>query len=479
MNELPELPFEKVLSYLSLEEVIKLRAVSRSCLWKIDNYKVKRLFYSKVPTEHILEKHRWINGAFAYNFIVSTKFESFFKTFGQTIFSHLRHLRLYEPDFHAGSRTTFTRTLNSFVQLEELDLICKWNYLIDSKQKRRQLKLNLPMLKSVQFEHVCGIEKLTLNAPVLKKVKLSRSRLFLDLIHGESVESLLADYLSDLKVESLKNLRTIYLRPRSETDFPLLLGLEKLKTIHLIGNNDVRELFDLKQRHGRVDLEIYRLGCLLSGPDDPTIHPNFDPYNGVNLLYLAANPSRMADQMPFWSILPYEAFEYIVPELHATILNRMTGLCWFTIARPVQNIDHFLNFLNTFNIASLEVRCDQHALFDRLPESCGLQKLCLLTPHSDFKFLRRLKNLVYLSLKFSVNTETIRMALKELPLLEFFRFLYPNAPIEIGIGISIETPKRFKVYINEKKKVDTWDRNAVIQFIEQNMSGELEDMEVD
>ena len=473
MDDLPELPFEKVLSYLSLEEVIKLRAVSRSCLWKIDNCKVKHLFYSRVPTEHILEKHRWVSGAFAQNFICSTRFESFFKTFGRSILSHLKHLRLYTPDAQAGNRTAFTRTLNSFVQLEELDLIGKWNFC---KLKRRQLKLNLPMLKSVQFELVSGIEKLTLNAPMLKKVKLNRSPLFLDLVHGESVESLLTGYMSYLKVESLKNLKTIYLGPHSEIDFPLLFGLEHLKAIHLIGNNDVRELFDLKHRYGRVDLQVYRLGCLLSGPDDSTIHPNFHLYNGVNLLYLAANPSRMAEQMPFWYILPYEAFEYIAPRLHATILNRMTGLIWFTIGRPVQDIDHLLIFLNTFNIVTLEVGCDQQALLDRLPEYHGLQKLNLMVLPSDFEFLFRLKNLVYLNLNFSVHTETIRMAFKELPFLEIFRFRYPNAPFDIGI--SIETPKRFQVLCG-KKELTTFDLNAVFQFIEQNMSGELEDMEVD
>ena len=180
MDDLPELPLEKVLSYLSLEEVIKLRTVSRSCLWKIDNYKVKHLFYSRVPTGHILEKRRWISGAFAQNFIVSTRFESFFKTFGRSILSHLKHLRLYDLDPQTESSTAFTDALNSFRQLEELDLIGK-SYSKKS-HKRRELELNLPMLKSVLFEHMRGIEKVTLDAPMLKKVKIGgfRPRLFLD-----------------------------------------------------------------------------------------------------------------------------------------------------------------------------------------------------------------------------------------------------------------------------------------------------------
>ena len=140
MNDLPVLPFEKVLSYLSLEDVIKSRAVSRSWCQMIDSFKVKSLCYSRHPEGFIYEKSRWVSGAFAQNFISSTRFEFFFKTFGQTILSHLKHLRLYAIDLHAVSRTAFTRALNSFGQLEELDLISKWNLPID--KKGRQLKLN-------------------------------------------------------------------------------------------------------------------------------------------------------------------------------------------------------------------------------------------------------------------------------------------------------------------------------------------------
>ena len=175
MDELPELPFRKVLSYLSLEEVIKLRAVSRSCQWMIDNYRVMHLCYSRVPIGHIIEKNLWVTGAFTQNLIVSTKFESFFKTFSQSILSHLKHLRLYDIDFNAGNRTAFTRMLNSLGQLEELDLVGKW--ILRTNNKQRQLKLKLPMLKSVLFEQVLGIKKLTLEAPNLKKVKINWSSL--------------------------------------------------------------------------------------------------------------------------------------------------------------------------------------------------------------------------------------------------------------------------------------------------------------
>ena len=474
MDELPELPFEKVLSYLSLKEVIKLRAVSRSCYWKVDNYKVKRLCCSRVPFGHIYEKHRWVSGAFAQNFIVSSRFESFFKTFGQTILSHLKHLRLYDPDFHAGSRTAFTDALNSFSQLEELDIIGKW-IRKKSDKKRRQLELNLPMLKSIQFKRICGIEKLTLNAPKLKRVKLNRSRLFLDLVHGESVESLLVQGSCGVKVESLKNLKHLYLGSEFETNFALLFCLEKLREIHLTGNNYVHELFGLKRRYGRVDLQVYCRGCLLNDPNDLEMDlPRIDPdlFNGE--IYLNLDPSRLADEISFWSVLNFMAIELLTPKSQATILNRFIDLCDIYLNRPVQDIDRFLNFLNTFsNIASLHVRCDRpQILFDRLPEHGSIQKLNLMRLPSDFKFLFRLEHLIELHLHCSVDIETIRMALEELPFLENFEFRYPKTLFVIYI--SIETPKRFEVYTGGQKKMDTRDMNAVLQFIQQNAIDEDE-----
>ena len=469
MDDLPVLPFEKVLSYLSLEDLIKSRAVSRSWCKMIDSFKVKSLCYSEYRIGFIYERNRWVGGAFAQNFISSSRFELFFKTFGKTIFSHLKHLRLYALDLHAGSRTAFTRALNSFGQLEELDLIGKWNSKRNNK-KRRQLTLNLPMLRSVHFNEVCGIEKLTLNAPMLQKVKVSRSRLSLDLVYGESVEWFHVYWnFRCVKVESLKNLKYLYVGHGTEIDFPLLFGLKQLKAIYLTSDNDVHELFELKQRYGRADLKVYRLGCLLDGPEDPAMHSNFNLYNGENFLYLAANPSKLADEIPFCFLFNYAAIEHLAPELQANILNRLTGLVQISLDRPVQDIERFMNFLKTYNqIADIQTLSDQSPdLLDRLPEHCGLQRLNLLITHSDLEFLFRLKNLMYLHLWFArrMDTKTIRRALEGLEFLEYFQFQYLGTS-PTCYEVYIKSSKRFKVYVDGKKQVDTRDLNAVIQFIE-------------
>ena len=44
LNDLAVQPFEKILSYLSLEDRIKAKAVSRKWYQKIDSFRVKSLF---------------------------------------------------------------------------------------------------------------------------------------------------------------------------------------------------------------------------------------------------------------------------------------------------------------------------------------------------------------------------------------------------------------------------------------------------
>ena len=79
--ELPELPFERILSYLSLKDRLKWRAVSRRWYNKIDSFRVKSLYLPERPSGFIEGK----SGASVQNFISSPQFASFFDTFGQPI----------------------------------------------------------------------------------------------------------------------------------------------------------------------------------------------------------------------------------------------------------------------------------------------------------------------------------------------------------------------------------------------------------
>ena len=71
MADLPVVPFEKLLSYLNLEDVLKSRAVCRSWCQMIDNYKVKTLCYSKSLSGFIYGKDRLVSDA--QNVVVCTR----------------------------------------------------------------------------------------------------------------------------------------------------------------------------------------------------------------------------------------------------------------------------------------------------------------------------------------------------------------------------------------------------------------------
>ena len=471
MDELPDLPFERMLSYLSLKDRLQLGAVSRSCHEKVANSRVKHLCYSDCPIGRIQEKSRWASGAFAQNFINSTRFASFFDTYGQTILSSLKHLRLCDLSLDLENRIAFARTLKSFNQLEQLDIVrAEWS-------STKTFELVLPMLSSIHLEELTGIKTLTLNAPTLKNVKLvdrSYSRLRLNIVHGESVERLITTGLEHVEVANLKNLKYLYIRYLlQERESKLLSGLKQLKEIHLQSNYRVSELFELKQRSGRADLKIHLCGLLLNGPHDPAInalrYPFFDYLNGKWLVCLVENPSRLADVIPFHRGLEYSAIKDVAPGLEVDLLKRFTDLKKIKVDRPVQDIQRFLDLLKKCYI--VELNGDQpQELFDRLPEHCAVQCLTIhRTRPSDLRFLFQLNHLIHLDLGWPAESETVRGAFELLPVLSSFKFRRSYIPAygyyrEV-VQIQIVVPERFRVSDAGRKTKTFSEFNSVIQSL--------------
>ena len=465
MDDLPELPFEKVLSYLSLEDRLKARAVSRRWYHQINSFRVKSLCYSSRPSDVIFEKSRWISGAFAQNFISSSRFAMFFGNFDQTILSSLKRLRLCDLHLSEEDQAAFARTLNSFGHLKELDIVRA------ECSPAMQFNLNLPMLTSLQFEEVRGIEKLALEAPRLREVKiLDCSGLRVDLVHGESVERLLVDRLNYTDVKKLKNLKALYIGDLIEVIDPTLLSsLRQLKEFHLQSNRSVSRLFEQEQRLCRADLKIYLSGLLLNGPRDPARNTFRDaPLPGFLIkewpVCLAENRSRLADLIPFYRHLDYSAIQPVAPGLEVDLLKRFTDLNRVHVVRPVQDTQRFLDLLKNFNnIVDLRFWGDHpRDLFDRLPEHCAVQILFIIRKPCDLGFLFRLKELIRLYVHWSIDKETIRRAFEELPVLSYFEFKFGQ---KIA-SIQIVHPNQFLISINYKRKAIVADLNAAIEIVE-------------
>ena len=480
MDELPELPFEQVLSYLSLEEVIKSRAVSRAWYHRINSFRVKSLCFSQRPNGFIQGSRRLVSGAFAQNFISSSRFASFFDTFCRSILSNLKHLRLCNLDPNGENQAAFAGSLNSFGHLQELDIIIWFSVRRAGRLPRMKFDLNLPMLHSIHLDRVEGIVQLTLDAPRLKSVKLSDcNQLSVDLVHAETVERLLVDKFEYLPVKNLKNLRYLYrgndppeyLDRVSRIDPSILSYLEHLKEIHvddLDGLDDrerISKLLRQKLLSNRTELKVYLRGLLLSGPNDPAIGSLRRKYLWRTLPCLTENSSRLADEIPLCYVLSYGLIERLAPGLETNLLRRFIDLRAVVVNLPVQDTQRFLNLLKNYeNIVELNLRSDQpQDLFDRLPVHSAVQKLSIQKAPSDVRFLFRMKHLIYLHLGYSSDEETVRKFLHELPFLPFLSnssFMCQNKWVWLRTG----HPNQFKVTV-EGKEANFTDLAAVMQFI--------------
>ena len=464
MDDLPELPFEQVLSYLNLEDRLKARTVSRAWRNKFDRYPVKALCYSSRPIGFIREKNRWVSGAFAKSFINSTRFTTFFDTFSQTILSSLKRLRLCDLHLTEEDPTTFARTLNSFSQLEELDII-------RAELKQQDVSnLNLPMLTSIRLDQVELDRKLTLEAPKLREVAiLYCSGVRVEIVHGESVERLFVYWLKSTDVKKLKNLQYLYVNYHQyigEIDSTHLSSLQQLKEIHLGYSIILSDLFEQKQRSGRADLKIYLWGLLLNGPHDPAINALNSSIPGSlspkAFVCLLENPSRQADVIPFYRFLNYSAIEGVAPGLEVDLLKKFTHLDQIQVDRPVRDIQRFLDLLKRCkNLVGLRFWCVQpQELIDGLLEHPVIESLGIHNSLFDLSFLFRLKHLIHLYLYKTLDSETVRKAFEELPVLSSFEFSFGHT----RASIRVHHPKQFKVSVGDRKTTAS-DLNAAIEFI--------------
>ena len=467
MDKLPDVPFKRVLSYLSLEDRFRLSAVSRGCHEKVANSRVKSLCFSGHPIGRISEKSRWVSGVFAHNFISSSKFAKFFNAYGRSVLSSLHHLRLCDLDLDLVNGKAFIRTLNSFDRLEELNII---RVEFSPQQK---FHLYQPMLTGIHLEELNGIQRLILKAPSLRTVKhLDCSQLKLHIVHGDSVESLIINSLELVRVTNLSNLKRLYVEYLPTGDRTLLSSLGQLKELHLIdGNRSLSEVFAQKQRYNRADLKIYLHGLLLNDRNDLAgyaIRAFFGGYlTRETLVQLIDNRSRLADVMPLCRYVNYSSIRPVAPGSEVDLWKSFTDLNEIKTLRSVRDIERFLNLLkNLQHIVKLEFNGNQpQQLFDQLPKHCAVQTLTLWNPPADLTFLFRLKHLIHLHVYDLIDSETVRRAFEELPFLSSFSFDRASRSDSELVSIEVSyRPKQFTAFVRAEQTTFTTP-NAAIEFI--------------
>lgn len=471
INELPELPFEHLLSYLSLKERIRSRRVSKRWYCVINSFRVECLCYSNCPIDKIQDnKERWITGKFSErNFINSTQFSLFF-FHTLTIFSNLKRLRF--RDVHLSKEkdlVAFCCILNSFGQLEHLDLI---KVHFDAQRNLPTLNLNLPMLTSFQLLNVIYFHELILKAPRLQTVRILNSKyLRVTIVDGQSVQRLIIDCWENIDIKTLKTLQILYASLLSTIGPNFLFDLPKLKEIHTINSSNVLELFEQRRKLGRTDLLIYLCALRLNGANDPRIATYQESFaSHIYLNDLVANLDRLADEVPFSCKLYYTNTRNAGPKsdlIKFNFLRRFTGPVEIVVLDLVQNTQQFLEVLKNCGYA-IDLwfgGVQSQTLFEQISQHCvaNVRNLTLFYPPSlRLDFLYRLKHVTRIYLNWQIEIETIRKAFEELPVLSSIRFLIGDETVAIN---RIGTFKQFQIWFRTTgQTLFASDLNAVIGF---------------
>lgn len=227
------------------------------------------------------------------------------------------------------------------------------------------------------------------------------------------------------------------------------------------------------QLHNRIDLKIFYCGCLLDGPQDPAIDCLPDFLNHKTIGYLAENPTKLANEIPFCTQLKYWTIEHVAPDLAVNFVKRLTALRMIAVFSPIRDIERFLNLLKNFpQILHLVFYDDQpQELFDRLPDYCAVQTLEVNCPVTNLQFLTRLKFLVDFETIWSIDKELVRKVLEELEFLSWLEFWHPD---KVVVKVSGYRPKQYAIWFDRKWR-NVADLNDAIQFIVEVVAKELYD----
>lgn len=445
MNTLPDLPFELMLSYLDLKNLIKSRAVSRGWLNRIDCFRAESLCFSEWEKDYILDKYRRISGNrfFSRNYISSPSFGSFFDNFAGSILRNLKHLRIFALSAEHAS-PNFIEKLESLERLENLDIIAVRCLCGD-------LRLALPSLQSIHLEELPGRATLTLYAPKLSKIKVWHADFKLIVIHPESVEKVVTKNDQILDVTRFKNLKTFYCERLLGIDAAFLSKLQRLNEIHFVGPQaTLRALHDQKQRFNRANLKIFYHGLCLDSADDYAGLPNYLTLSEPLVDRMIVNSSRLSDELFYEWIYYYSNIERAVPRAPAGFWKKFTALKSIDV-REVESIELFLDFLKCFdNIVALSFRHQQpQALFDQLPGHCPSLQVLQMESDASLDFLFELKELVSLTITNRIDGAFIRKVFGRLKWMQSFSFYCKD--------------RLFSVSLNEQKQFGVFDciRNQV------------------
>lgn len=426
MDDLPDLPFEQLLSYLDLKDLVRSRAVSKRWLAKIDSLRLHSLLYSGyADSGHLLEKRRLVTGQFIQNYMRPSRLEPFFGNLAAPMLRALRHLRVCDLTIS----NSFVQAVNSFGQLESLDIIrpglVKWS-------EENDFKLVLPNLKSIRLEEMKTVQLLVLDTPKLLQIVIRALRGFrLVVVAAGSVErvAIYSDLLLDLV--KFENLKILHCKQFYRYADRILTTLKQLEELHFSEPQRIlSDLYDQKNRLNRSNLKIFYHGLCFDSFRDYAFLPDWSGLSEALLIRMAMHPARLADEIPFYEHINYSEIERAILRVAnklvcGSLWSKFSNLKRMMVDKEVLDVQQFLDFLKCLsNLVELQFHTFQpQRLFDQLHRGCtNLQRLEIGCLYPDLEFLFEHKHLLSLSVQKVIDGEFIRRCFEQLRWLRYFSF---------------------------------------------------------
>ena len=431
MEDLPLVPAMKIIGYLSIEEISKLKLVNKWFYQLInENVKIENLVISTY--DDLPYNRRWF---YTYD-LVSLQQLIENKSFRQTslllkqsiISNQLKRLYIYEAQI-------LLEVLNSFDKLIHLEMI---DFAVESITRNNVLRLPMLEILYLEWSNEFGLENLlVIDLPKLRRFKLQSSCIhgsFMELTHPDSIQCLEVNsfdecrnflsfcinlqhfYCANLYLDNLNN----FIKP--------VRKLTKLRSIHLNGEKDVYAILELKKESFNKDLKIHFGNLEIGVLPDELDFDNWSILDHKMINLYAKYYSKLADYCPHVSEINYNDLEACFNKLPDNFTNKFPNFDFLVAHKEVNNLNQLIKVLDeckTIRKLKLHSSLGQRFFDCNLTDLCpNIVKLKVLGNQVlDFEFVFKFKNICRISIDQTLPIELAKrliQSFKSLKRLEFY-----------------------------------------------------------
>ena len=431
--------------YLKLSEKVKLRLVCKEWAGRIDaDCKLTSILVCKNLQSKSKWYTKWIDtNEFAdlRNVFRRSELKSLFVRSANQLVDRIHNLSFFYSDI-----ATINRLLTKFkgivrLQIDGLNMVPGWN--------NDQLTIDQPQLKVLVIDVINSMRTVTVNAPVLKFVKLhvySETHKF-NFIHPQSVENLeLQESHAEFNAafESLVCLKVLVLNETKRGEKlkdDLLCKMTALKELHFFDSRLFGPLTQQKKKFKLDQLTLYFCGLSLARLDQY----NCDNFSGCILnkldnkrlqLYVD-NYFQMADQLYFEKEISYDAIRALYPSIPVNFLAKFTRLSKVILSSVIEDEDQFCEFLiqcRSIRSLQFEIGTVSEQLMKRIVCICSYLRelkiedpdVSLETTESDafLKLLFGFKHLTKFEIDQRINLKFMKKVFRFFTDLDHFSFFF-------------------------------------------------------